>query len=99
MRKSPSVKAPDILVTAAELYRVLKARGLDLRRTDGRDVPLFGELCAQLDCPDHRLQRFLDQKGTAITAERLASALLQTAKPFALMYRDVWQALQAAVGS
>jgi len=48
---------------------------------------------------NHRLQRFLDQKGLAITAERLAFALLQTAKPFALMYRGIWQALQVAVGS
>lgn len=92
-------QTPEILTTGAELYRVLKTRGLELRRTDGRDQPLFERLCTLLECRDRRLQRFLDQKGTTITAEKLASALLETAKPFALMYRDIWQALQAAMGT
>jgi hypothetical protein len=79
--------------TAAELYREMKQRGLHLRAKNGRDNALLSELTARLQCPDKRLQSFLDDSG--LSAEAFLRAFLEVAQPFAKMFSEIWDFLSA----
>lgn len=79
------------IVTAADLYREMKRRGLHLRAKNGRDNALLVELVTKLRCPDERLQAFLDTSG--LSAEEFLRIFLEVAQPFARMFSEIWDFL------
>jgi hypothetical protein len=83
-----------VVETAAELYREIKNRGLELRKGSGRDDALLDALTSRLGCPDRRLQRFLDQ--SSLSAESFLMEYLKLSFPFSTMSRDIWAYMSGA---
>lgn len=81
--------------TAGDLNREIKKRGLHLREKNGRDNSLLQELRNKINCPDTRLQRFLD--ASDLSAETFLRVFLQLAAPFARMFQEVWDYLNREV--
>jgi hypothetical protein len=81
-----------ILENAAALYRARKERGLDLRSNHGRDRALLAKLAEKLNCPDLKLQAYLDNC-PEISAEIFLREFLRIAEPFAKVFEEIWQYL------
>jgi hypothetical protein len=76
------------LNTAAELYREMATRGLEIRKTDARDNCLFDELLANLNCQDIELMKFLKKEN--ISAKKFLLEFLKTVSPFSVMFQNIW---------
>ncbi|MCW3121926.1 MAG: hypothetical protein JWQ38_1418 [Flavipsychrobacter sp.] len=81
-----------IIETAAELYREMKNRGMEIgKRDDRRDDGLIKDLRHRLNCPDDKLASFLKEKN--ISAKQFLIEFLNIAKPFSLMFEEIWRFL------
>lgn len=82
--------------SAASLYRAMRERGLHLRSGHGRDDALMIELTSRFDVSGRRLQFFLDQ--SQLSAEQFLLEFMEIARPFALMFREIWEFFNTAGG-
>jgi hypothetical protein len=83
-----------LILTAGDLYREIKDRGLELRRGEGRDDALYSELTRNLNMPSmfEHLQDFLDT--SQISIETFVELFLTLIEPFAKMYQDIYSCMQ-----
>lgn len=79
--------------TAAELYKEIKQRGLDLREGNGRDDVLIEQLAAKLGGATRRRLEITLAK-SSITIERLVYAFFSLLHPFARMYSDIYRVME-----
>jgi hypothetical protein len=80
-----------IINTAAELYKELRNKGLELRNGNGRDDDLQQQLAKRLNLPFEQFQKSLDN--SSISAEMFLKNFLLVAKPFSEMYQEIWNYL------
>ena len=80
-----------VLETAAEVYREIKGRGLEIRQNEGRDNALFRELLLGLGCPDDQLMNYLTNE--KVSAKTFLIAFMQVVKPFSMMFTEIWNYL------
>ncbi|MEY2536428.1 MAG: hypothetical protein QOG67_168 [Verrucomicrobiota bacterium] len=77
--------------SAVDLHREIRKRGLELRPDLGRDATLLAEVASKLGVSPHRFVSEL--KGSGKSAEEYLRALMSVAKPFALMFKEIWSFL------
>lgn len=78
--------------SAADLFREIKRRGLELRRGEGRDDALYCQLAERLGLDPSAIQRDLDEGHVSI--EEFVYAFFSILQPFAQMYSDVYVEMQ-----
>ena len=71
----------DHIDSAADLFREIKRRGLELRRGEGRDDVLYHQLANKLGLEPDRIQKGLDQG--RVSVEEFVYAFFSILQPFA----------------
>lgn len=80
--------------SAAELHDYLiNLKAFDFR-PDGRDRPLYESIKTALGLPKGEFKEALERK--AISAKDYLYALIESAKPFAEMYKEIWSYCKSA---
>lgn len=80
--------------SAAELHDyLLELKALDLL-PDGRDRSFYASIKEKFDLPAGEFKKALERK--SISAQDYLRALIESAKPFAEMYREIWNYCKSA---